>query len=156
MHDLLNAKLSFFLLFSLILFYRNENVNANEEGERQSGDGKRFGSSGPFIPLDEVSDGLDSKTFFDSYVLEKKPLLMRNLMGKSGAIKKWTDEYLRQASSGHDAYKCTIETVKKESRTQQIVEMSFGEFLRSYKRMDIYMVNEVPFFLKKDVFLPQP
>jgi len=49
-----------------------------------------------------------------------------------------------------------VETVKKETRTQQIIELSFGEFIRNYKKDDIYMVNEVPFFLKQDILLPQP
>ena len=49
-----------------------------------------------------------------------------------------------------------METVKKETRNQQIIEMSFGEFVHNYKKEDIYMVNEVPFFLKQDVLLPQP
>ena len=43
--------------------------------------------------------------------------------------------------------KIKVETVKKETRTQQIIELSFGEFIRNYKKDDIYMVNEVPFFL---------
>ena len=144
-----------FLLIELgFLCTKEEKSHVSEH----PGHNKKFGSSGPFIKFEELNNNEEASTknFFDNYVKPKKPLIMRSLIKSSDAFKLWTDEYLFDLSKGYDDIKFTVETVKKESRNQEIIEMSFGEFLHNYKKQDIYMVNEVPFFLKKDVLLPQP
>ena len=52
--------------------------------------------------------------------------------------------------------KLVVETVKKESRDQDIIHMPLLEFIKTYKSRDIYLVNDVPFYLRQDVYLPQP
>lgn len=159
----LNKNFNSILLFCLVFLLETNFLHCEEEKSQSPqshhpGHNKRFGSSGPFIQFDELNgeDEVFTKNFFDNYVKPKKPLLMRNLMKKSPAIQLWKDEYLHDISKGYNHIKLTVETVKKESRNQEIIEMSFGEFLNNYKEQDIYMVNEVPFFLKKDILLPQP
>ena len=160
LHVLPNHKFNIFIVLNFISFLCKTNFilceNAEQIHSKHPGDGKKFGASGPFINCDEIKDELATKIFFDTYVKEKKPLIMRNFVKNYPALKLWTDEYLSDMAKGHDDYKLTIETLKKESRHQQIVEMTLREFMASYKKMDIYMVNEVPSFLKKDVLLPQP
>jgi len=37
-----------------------------------------------------------------------------------------------------------------------LIRMPFDEFLENYNKKDLYLVNQVPEFLKKDIIIPQP
>ena len=128
-------------------------VNSNEFSH--PGHGKQFGSSGPFLSIDETED-LSTVDFFEKYVQYKKPVLIRNGARQFPAFKLWSDEYLFKKSDGFDDTLFDVETVKKESRNQQMLAISFKQFLNSYARKELYLVNEVPIFLNEDVILPQP
>lgn len=119
------------------------------------GDGKPFGSQGPFIEIDSV-ESLSTKRFFDEYVTPKRPVVIKGAVRESDAFRLWTDEYLAKRAEPHNDAKLVIETVKKESREQDIDELSLGEFLKVYKERSVYMVNEVPLYLRDEVVLPQP
>jgi hypothetical protein len=119
------------------------------------GDGKRFGSSGPFLNIDETTT-ISTKDFFQNFVVKKKPLLIRNGFSQTNAYKYWTDEYLTKLARDYNDVKLVVETVKKESRDQDIIHMPLLEFIKTYKSRDIYLVNDVPFYLRQDVYLPQP
>ncbi len=112
----------------------------------KSGHGKAFGSSGPFLQLDQV-ESLSTRAFFQKYVVEKRPVVLHRSFVQSPAYKIWSDEYLSRAARGHSAVKMVVETEKKESRDQEILHMSLDEFLLAYKNRDIYLVNEVSRFL---------
>jgi hypothetical protein len=119
------------------------------------GHGKKFGETGPFLDLDEVKS-ISTKDFFQNYVVEKKPLLIRSGFGQTNAFKYWTDEYLNKRAMDYNDVKLVVETEKKESRDQEIIQLSLGQFIKEYRSKDIYLVNNVPFYLKQDVYLPQP
>jgi hypothetical protein len=116
---------------------------------------KRFGSSGPFAKLDTLSE-ISTSEFFSKYVKNKKALLIKGGAKTFPALKLWTDEYLLAASREHDDQKLVVETEKKESRDQSVLELSLREFLLNYKKKELYLVNSVPLYLRKDVPLPQP
>jgi len=149
------------VFFLLILCCLNVNyITSNETSQRDnlknhSGHNKKFGSSGPFLKLNEV-ESISTKQFFDSYVKTKAALVIRNACRSFPALKLWTDEYLRANSLNHDDVKLVVETAKKESRNQKVIELSLNEFLNTYKAQDLYLVNQVPDYLKADVVLPQP
>ena len=147
----------FILVFLLKLKLIKTNIDVNENSRTSHpGHGRPFGSSGPFLQMDQIDDSeLNTKLFFDKYVKEKRPILIKNMVKDFPAFHLWTDEYLRGVSSSFDNYKIVVETEKKESRDQQIISMPLREFLLNYKTKGIYMVNEVPFYLRKDVVLPQ-
>ena len=119
------------------------------------GNGKPFGSSGPFLYLDETTD-LSTRAFFDNYVRNKKPIVLRNGSSMFPSFKLWNDKYLHSEAEGFDEFKMVVETSKKESRAQKILQLSMREFLKDYKSKEMYLVNEVPDYLRKDVPLPQP
>ncbi len=102
------------LLFCLVFLYKTNFLYGNEEEKSQQvahhpGHNKKFGSSGPFIKFDELNSGeVFTKDFFDNYVRTKKPLLMRNLLKNTPAIKLWTDEYLSNIARGYDDLKMTV------------------------------------------------
>ena len=148
-------KLSVSPAIVLIMIFLVNHLNANTITNHHPGDGKPFGSTGPFLELETFTDNtLDSKTFFESYVRPKKAVLLRRAALEFPARKLWTDEYLYKAADGHDDYKLVIETEKKESRDQNIFNLNMREFLNQYRQKEIYMVNTVPPFLRFDVCLP--
>ncbi|CAM6055229.1 unnamed protein product [Sphagnum tenellum] len=122
---------------------------------------QRFGSSGPFLPLDQVTpeQQLTPRDFFERYVKSpKRPLVMRQAALHFPASSRWLDDsYLLAQSKPHESmHRVVVETVKKESRSQNVIQLSLSEFLNQYRQNEIYMVNEVPEFLKRDVALPPP
>lgn len=146
--DLLEYFIRVYILLNLI-------KSTYESESEFPGHGKPFGSMGPFVNMDETND-INSKAFFENYVNKRKPLLLKGAVKEFPPIKLWTDEYLSNAATDHDDYKLVVETVKKESRNQDIIGLSLKEFIQKYKDKEIYMVNPVPPFIRKDVPLPFP
>ena len=61
----------------------------------------------------------------------------------SPAFEKWTDEYFLSLEVS-DMEKVTVETQKKESRQQDVISLTFIDFVRTYNNSENYMVNAVP------------
>ena len=89
----------------------------------------------------------DPKTFFKTYVVASKPVLIQNAAKLSSAFEKWTDEYFLSLKDSSE-FKISAEQRKKEKRTVPPEEISFSEFVKAYKEEDIYMVNTVPTFIR--------
>ena len=89
----------------------------------------------------------DPKTFFKTYVVASKPVLIQNAAKLSSAFEKWTDEYFLSLKDS-SKYKISAEQRKKEKRTVPPEEISFSEFVKAYNEEDIYMVNTVPTFIR--------
>lgn len=123
--------------------------------ENHPGHLKPFGSSGPFLEIEKVSD-LPTKTFFTSYVKPKRAVLMKQFVNQFPAFNKWNDQYLVEISKRNPDYKVLLETSKKEMRNQDTISLPLHDFLFIYNSSQLYMVNEVPPYLKEDVVLPQP
>lgn len=147
-----------FLLVALTTLSSTAFVDCLEDDNHAShpGHGHPFGSSGPFMPIDEAKE-MPTRQFFDKYVKVKRALVIRGMARKFPAFKHWsTDEYLKEAARAHDNLKLLVETQKKESRDQDIISLSLDEFIDEYLKKEIYIVDEVPFYLKHDLLLPQP
>ena len=138
-------ELFLFIFFTLIRF----NLSLN------NGHLKKFGSHGPFVAIKETIESLSTKIFFDNFVKTKTPILMRNEAKEFSAFNKWSDKYLYDKTMSHDEnYQVNVETVKKESRDQQVERIEFTKFLDVYKKNDYYMVTSIPEFLKADIQIP--
>lgn len=104
---------------------------------------KPFGSSGPFLPVDEVDGFPTTSLFFKQYVLPMKPLKMNGAGRLSRAFELWSDEYFLTSSVSNDST-ISVETAKKEKRTNPILNMHFQEFVRTYSSQNHYMVDRIP------------
>ena len=140
-----------FILLFIVNFLLNSNVNNAD----QSGDGKPFGSIGPFLKIDELSS-ISTNSFLNDYVIEKKPLLLKGAAKNFPATKLWDDAYLYKKAESFKDNLFDIETVKKETRSQNYVQMTFRDFLDKYRTKDLYMVSDINDHLKSEVILPQP
>jgi hypothetical protein len=104
---------------------------------------KPFGSSGPFIPLDEIDGFPTTSVFFKQYVLPMRPLKMNGAGRLSGAFHLWSDDYFLSSTVSNDST-IAVETAKKENRTNPILHMHFQEFVQTYNVKNLYMVDRVP------------
>ena len=84
----------------------------------------KFGQDGPFLSLD-ITEDITTKEFFDNYVKNKKAVMIKNGCQKFPALKLWSDEYLLNKSHGFDDLKLTVETVKKETRNQNVLGYNY-------------------------------
>lgn len=109
------------LFFESIAFLLIIGINLHlllaKESINHPGHGKKFGSSGPFLDLDQAEE-ISTQHFFASYVRPKKPVLIRNAVKEFPAFKLWTDEYLYNIALKHDNQKLVIETEKKNLATK--------------------------------------
>ncbi|XP_068755514.1 tRNA wybutosine-synthesizing protein 5-like [Montipora capricornis] len=114
-----------------------------------------LGSRNTKQSLETISDFLTPVKFFEKYVAPSKPVLIRGGAKLSPAFNAWSDDYFLSFNESRD-FKIVAEQRKKEIRTYPAVDISFEEFVKTYERRDIYLVNGVPPFLQKDVLLPPP
>lgn len=96
----------------------------------------------------EVFGGFPTpKQFFQDFVSPSKPVLFRGAAKLFPAYKLWNDEYFLSYPESRE-YTVTVETKKKENRSQPANDVPFSTYLKHYRNKDIYMVNSVPDFLR--------
>lgn len=106
-----------------------------------------LGAKGVKQSIQVLQNYPDPKTFFKTYVVDSKPVLIQNAARLSSAFQKWTDEYFLSFPESTE-HKIEVEQRKKEKRTLPAREISFSEFVKIYEEQDIYMVNSVPPFIR--------
>ncbi|KAI8520641.1 hypothetical protein Bbelb_003950 [Branchiostoma belcheri] len=115
-----------------------------------------IGSNAPVKRVDARKGFPSPKVFLEEYAISSVPVLFKGAMKDSVAHRRWnSDDYLRTFPESATEFKF-VETKKKENRTQPVSEMTLRQFLGRYATEDIYMVQAVPEFLKKDVPMPKP
>ena len=97
--------------------------------------------------VEVINDFLTPVEFFKAYAAPVKPVLIRGGAKVSLAFTKWSDEYFLSLPESND-FKINAEQRKKEIRTFPPMDISFKEFVTTYEKEDIYMVNGVPPFLQ--------
>lgn len=116
---------------------------------------KPFGHGRPMVEVEETAIAPDPETFWKNNVYALKPLKMKGAASISPAFTKWTDDYFLSVDMSNEE-PVTVETVKKESRQQKVLQMDFHQFVKEYNNSEIYMVNSVPQTIRNDVILPCP
>lgn len=134
-------------LIIIYLFFLHLIVHSSTS--RHPGHLKPFGSSGPFKQIDEfLNDFPDPIAFFDDYVFKSRPVLLRQVLINDPHLSIWnTDEQLKELFL-NDNEMVHVETRKKESRKQDILNMTMTEFLQRYQSEELYLVEEVPLILR--------
>ena len=114
---------------------------------------KPIGSHGKILNVESINYFPDPSVFFTNFVDGSKPLLIYGGAKISPAYSLWTDEYLGNIEKGKEET-VIVEQAKKENRSLSPEEIPFTEFVQRYRNEDIYLVNDLPVFLSKDVLLP--
>ncbi|XP_068724814.1 uncharacterized protein [Montipora capricornis] len=114
-----------------------------------SGHLKMFGLQRPPIgPVTEYRKVLRPQEFWKSHVSQNRPLVFRQAIGDSPAIKKWTDDYLKQTFGDLDV----LTELKTENRTHGVTSrMLFGDFIDIYTKKDLYVVTVLPDPMRQDL-----
>ena len=118
-----------------------------QDGASVPGHLEPLGSKNVKHSLQVIQRYPDPITFFKTYVVASKPVLIQNAAKVSPAFQKWTDEYFLSRPESSEAT-IQAEQRKKEERTTPDKDILFSEFVKSYKEKDIYMVSSVPEFMR--------
>lgn len=110
---------------------------------KEPGHLKPFGHGRWTVDVEETDVTPDPKTFWTNYVYSLRPLKMKGAAKISPAFNKWTDDYFLSLDMKNQG-SVTVETQKKESRQQKVLQMDFHQFVKTYNHSEIYMVNSVP------------
>ncbi|CAB3977741.1 Hypothetical predicted protein [Paramuricea clavata] len=135
-----------FCLFIPLLFTLCSTTNGDLTGHLQPL-GSQVPPVGDVLTLTEIPS---PQEFFDQFVKPGKPVVFKGAATKTPAYELWTDDYL---SSKFGEVKFDVEEGKKENRSRELFNMPLGEFLKSYKEKDIYLVASVPKIMRDDIYL---
>ena len=137
-----------YLEFEVIPFVTLSNIDVPHSTKHVfPGHLEPLGSRNTKQSLETISDFLTPVKFFEKYVAPSKPVLIRGGAKLSPAFNAWSDDYFLSFNESRD-FKIVAEQRKKEIRTYPAVDISFEEFVKTYERRDIYLVNGVPPFLQ--------
>ncbi len=103
--------------------------------------------SAPEKPVKEYSEPLTSEEFWQGHVKHYTPLVYRQAIKKSPALKDWTDEYLTKKYGELDV----LVELKKENRTSSSGRMRLKDFLTIYEHEEVYVVSMLPSEMMVDI-----
>ncbi|XP_077863544.1 tRNA wybutosine-synthesizing protein 5-like [Saccoglossus kowalevskii] len=116
----------------------------------------QLGSGMKFLTVMLAMAGRETLGVFSpNLFVGSKPLLFKGATMLSRAFTKWTDDYFWNLEES-DNYQVGVERGKKENRSDLATTMSLKQFLKQYTSSDLYLVDPVPEFLRKDVQMPVP
>ncbi|ESO82238.1 hypothetical protein LOTGIDRAFT_170151 [Lottia gigantea] len=138
-------------LFSCVTLY--EGSDTNHYLAQEYGHLKPFGSGRPIHNVETIAEFPDPITFNTEYFTQQKPVLIQGGAKISPAFDLWTDDYFLKQDL-QKPVNISVETLKKEVRGQNMLEMDFKEFVKIYPNSTYYMVDLVPEFIQKDLVLP--
>ena len=101
----------------------------------------------PEGPVKEYSEPLAAEEFWQNHVKPHIPLVYRQAIKKSPALKSWTDEYLTKYFGDLDV----LVELKKENRSTSSGRMRLKDFLKIYKHEEVYIVSMLPSEMMEDV-----
>ncbi|CAF1483790.1 unnamed protein product [Didymodactylos carnosus] len=114
-----------FIYFVFLTLFHN--VYTSSFSKKHAGHLKAFGSAGPFLKIDELNEFPSSFIFFNNYLRKSQTVLFRQVLSNDPYLSMWQkDERLKSVDGLHDA-PISVETVKKEDRKQNILQMTFSQ-----------------------------
>ena len=130
--------------------------NGNGGGASNHTDGNlRLEAVGTVLAVEETSS-LSTKAFFDNYVDARKAVLLRGAVANTPAFELWkNDDYLIDTAMPYEEYKVLVEVKNVDTQQQELVKYSLYDFMLNYNSVTMFLVDEVPAYLRKDVTLPQ-
>ena len=101
----------------------------------------------PEGPVVEYDAPLPAEEFWLKHVKPHTPLVYRQAINKSPALKSWSDEYLSKKYGNLDV----LVELKKENRTSSSGRMQLKDFLKLYQHEELYVVSMLPSEMMVDV-----
>ncbi|XP_065186743.1 uncharacterized protein LOC135817477 [Sycon ciliatum] len=117
----------------------------------QRGHLKELGSHrAPDSEVEVLPYMISPEDFYESYVVRHKPVVIKNAAKHWRATKLWTDEYLKKTFGD---LKVHMET-RDDDKWHIPESRKLGKFLDVYKEANLYLVDELPPAMRKDVTMP--
>jgi lysine-specific demethylase 8 len=135
------------LILSILQFLIVVNSAEKDDPSLWPGHLEPLGSRNEKLSIKTVSVFPSPQDFFSKYVSTITPLLIKGGAKLSPGFTKWTDEYFKSLPESKQ-YKVYAELGKKENRSKPGDDVSFYDFVNTYKEKDIYMVHGVLPFLQ--------
>lgn len=102
----------------------------------------------PNGPVVEYNTVLKPQQFWETHVSQNRPLVFRQALVDSPALKKWTDEYLKEKYGDLDV----LTELKTENRTHGMTSrMLLGDFIDVYADKNLYVVTVLPDPMRQDL-----
>lgn len=102
----------------------------------------------PNGPVMEYNTVLKPQQFWETHVSQNRPLVFRQALVDSPALKKWTDEYLKEKYGDLDV----LTELKTENRTHGMTSrMLLGDFIDVYADKNLYVVTVLPDPMRQDL-----
>ena len=102
----------------------------------------------PNGPVVEYNTVLKPQQFWETHVSQNRPLVFRQALVDSPALKKWTDEYLKETYGDLDV----LTELKTENRTHGMTSrMLLGDFIDVYADKNLYVVTVLPDPMRQDL-----
>ncbi len=98
------------------------------------------------IPVKELDSFPTPQEFYMNYVYPSVPVVFKGGAKSSPAFSRWTDDYLMSLPESKETF-VDVENKKVENRSLGGSTMSFEDFVKQYKKIDGYLVTDVPNFL---------
>lgn len=103
-------------------------------------------------PLKEYNEVLRPPDFWEKHVSQNLPLVFRGGIKESPALRKWTDDRLKEDYGDLDV----LTEHKKENRTHGFTGRTlFADFIERYEKDNLYVVTVLPDPMRKDVQVSQ-
>ena len=117
----------------------------------QRGHMKELGSHrDPEADVEELPYMISSEDFYEHYVTRHKPVVFKNLAKHWRATKLWTDEYL---GKHYGNISLNMET-RDDDKWNIPPGRTIGSFLKVYREANLYLVDELPPEMRKDINMP--
>ena len=95
----------------------------------------------PESPVQEYAEVIDTVSFWKNHVKPRVPLVYRGVIKDSPAISLWkNDDYIAEHYGDLDV----LVEHKREDRTSSSGRMVLKDFLKNYKKDDLYIVTMFP------------
>ncbi|KAJ8317858.1 hypothetical protein KUTeg_002949 [Tegillarca granosa] len=108
----------------------------------------------PITDIPVLNKFPSSVEFYEKYVKDGgKPVIFKNVLETVDmpVYYKWTDDYL---DKNYGDIMVDMEIGKKEIRKGEMFSRKLSYFLKRYKNMDAYLVEDLPDRMKKDMAIP--
>ncbi|EDV25230.1 uncharacterized protein TRIADDRAFT_56963 [Trichoplax adhaerens] len=147
----MNVRILSWTIFFLLS--RHHLSAATDDYSLKIGHLKPFGEAGSKVEVQQIDGFPTMKTFFQDYWAKSKPFIMKGAAKSYPAFTLWSDDYFLSFPEA-STVNIFAEVQKKENRTLQPKFPTFQEFIQRYNTTQEYMVDKVPKFLQKDLWMP--
>lgn len=128
-------------------------VCALADGSQRKGHLQPLGSHRPAEGVTVIGKFSSPPVFYREFVRKGQPIWMRNALKNVNhfGLQNYTDDYIRE---NFGAVPVDVEIAKLEDRNKKTIILTFDEFLKTYKKKDLYLVHSLQNSIEEFALVP--